>query len=210
MKDNSSLLKRVQELESQIEKDKELVTEASGLMNRVIELGAVVSEKDTEIGSLKKAHDEAISLAEGRALEMEKSKGDLLSCMHEAKAIIDGVFAKGGMQASEELPETDPVHFADWLSSEIAQFQLLLQGSLDVGAYGAGFGLACTLQRLGCKHLKAIGKPPHHFPKPDVVRAAIGDNVIQNVLSRLLLRYWENGGRELALAVGDVKTREVI
>lgn len=175
-------------------------------MNRVIELGVEVKDKNAEIDRLKKARDEALALAEGRATKMGKSKDALLSCMREAKALIDGTFAKGGMQLSDDVPEADPALFSDWLSNEIGQFQLLLQGALDVGAYGAGLGLSCALQQLGCKHLKTIGKPPHRFPKPDVVRAAVNDDICKNAVSRFLLRYWEKGGRDLATSIGATKT----
>lgn len=73
----------------------------------------------------------------------------------------------------------------------------------------AGIGLACTLQQLGCEHLKSVGKPPHRFPKPEVICAAIKDNMYSNAVSRLLLRYWKKGGRDLATSVGGIKTREV-
>lgn len=170
---NDSMLKRVEELEAKVERDKKAAAESFDLMNRVIDLGTEVHQKDSEIESLKKGHDEVVARSEGKDAEMHKSWDALLSCMREAKAIMDGVFAKGGMQISEEMPEADPAQFSDWLTNEIGQFQLLLEGSLVVGAYGAGLGLACALQQLGCDHIKTVGKPPHRFPKPDVIRATV-------------------------------------
>lgn len=122
---NKTLLKRVSELEAKVEEDKRIILEATG--------------KDAEIKRLEKSREEAASLAESRATEMEKSKGALLPCTREAKVILDGVFTKGGMTTSEELPEADLALFADWLLNEIAQFQLLLKGSHDVG--GDWFGV---------------------------------------------------------------------
>lgn len=188
--ERDSLAKRVEELEAQIAKDKKLVAEASGAMDRIIDLGSEVHKRDSEIKDLKKAWDEAVALAEGRASVMEKSKTELFSCMRDAKAIIDGVFSRGGMEASNELSEVDPKLFADWLSNEVSQFQLLLKGALDVGAYGAAIGLACTLQQLGCHHLKTVRRPSHLFPALEVVHSAIQNRECANAVSRLLLHYW--------------------
>lgn len=103
--------------------------------------------------------------------------------------MIDGVFMKSGMELREDLPEANPALFSDWLSNEVGQFQLLLRGTLDVGAYGAGLGLSRALQELSCEHLKTMGKPPHRFPKVDSVREAVEDDVCRNVVSWLLLRF---------------------
>lgn len=91
--------------------------------------------------------------------ELEKLKTKLSNCMCEAKALIDTVFAKGRMEPSNALPAADPKLFADWLPLEMGNFRDLLNGSLDIGAYGATIGLASTLQQLGCNHLRAVGKP---------------------------------------------------
>lgn len=52
-------------------------------------------------------------MAEARAKEMQDSKDALLACMKEAKALIDGAFAKGRMEPSDDLPEADPTVFSD-------------------------------------------------------------------------------------------------
>lgn len=132
--ENDSLRKKVQELEAQIKKNKGVVAEASRAMNRIIELHSEVDTKKTELEKLQKSRDDAVTHAEGQEKEMERLKSELLSCMREAKALINAVFAKGGMEASEALPDADPKLFADWLSLEIGNFRDLLNGSLDIGA----------------------------------------------------------------------------
>lgn len=115
-KKHSSVLKRVQELEAEVKKNKKIVSEASGALNRV---RSEVDKKNADVEELKKSRDEAVSLAEGWASEMGKSRAELLDRMREAKALIDSVFSKGGMEASDDLPKADPKHLADWLSNEV-------------------------------------------------------------------------------------------
>lgn len=141
---------------------------------------------------------------------MADSKAALLACMKEVKVVIDSAFAKGGVDQSEALPEADPIAFSNWLSAEIGQFERLLSGMLDIGAYGASIGLARTLQTLGCDHLKTIGKPSHKFPSVDSVHRAINDDLCKNVVSRFLKRFWEKGGRDLTLDVGVAGSQEVM
>jgi hypothetical protein len=207
--DNESLRKTVQELEAQIAKDKKIVAESSGAMNRIIDLRSEVDTKKAEIEKLQKSRDEAVARAEGQARDMEKLKTELSSCMREAKALIDTVFAKGGKEPSDALPDADPKLFADWLSLEMGNFRDLLNGSLDVGAYGAAIGLASTLQQLGCNHLTAVGKPSHNFPDLDTVHVAVQDRICGHVASRVLTRYWVEGGRDLAISIGGARTQEV-
>lgn len=111
--ENESLKKKVQELETQIEKNKDVVTEASGAMNRIIDLRSEVDTMKMEMKKLQKSHDDAVARAEGQAKEMDKLRSELSSCMLEAKALIDAVFAKGGMEASDALSDADPKLFAD-------------------------------------------------------------------------------------------------
>lgn len=142
--------------------------------------------------------------------ELADSRAALLACMKEAKVLIDGAFAKGGVDLSDALPDADPVSFSDWLSMEHGQFDQLLSGMLDIGAYGAAVSLARMFQELSCDHMKAVTRPPHKFPKVDDVRGAINDDLCKNVVSRFLKRFWEKGGRTLALEISIAGTREVI
>lgn len=209
VEESEVLRKKVEGLESKIAKDKKVVEESYGAMNRIIELRSEVDTKKADIEKLEKSRDEAVALAECRALEMERLRSALLDCMREAKALVDTVFAKGGMEPSEALPKADPKLFADWLSLELGNFQDLLNGSLDVGAYGAAIGLAGALRQLGCGHLRAIGRPSHNFPDIGTVRAAIQDRACVNVASRVITRYWVEGGRDLTVSIGGARTQEV-
>lgn len=114
------------------------------------------------------------------------------------------------MELSDELPESDPAAFSDWLTTEIGQFELLLRGALDISTYGAAIGLSRTLQELGCDHLKTVGQPSHKFLKLDSVHDAVHDNVCKNAVSRLLLRFWRKGGWALATSIGAAGTLEVM
>lgn len=82
-------------------------------MNRNIDLTVSLREKQEELEKVKKSCQDAEALAESKAKEMQESKDALLACMKEAKVLIDGAFAKGGMEASDDLPEADLVAFSD-------------------------------------------------------------------------------------------------
>jgi hypothetical protein len=129
--------------------------------------------------------------------------------MNEVNVLIDNAFKKGGTDPSEALPDADPLAFSGWLCTEIGQFERLLSGVSDLGAYGAALGLTCTFQVASCDHLKVLGKPPHKFPSVDNVREAVRDSLCKNVVSWLLKKFWAKGGRAIASYVGMASTQEV-
>lgn len=113
-------------------------------MNCNIDLRSDLSKKNEELEKVVKSPQEAVGLAEARAKELEDSRAALLDCMKEAKVLIDGAFKKGRTDPSEALPEVDLLAFLGWLCMEIGQFERLLSGVSDLGAYGATLGLTRT------------------------------------------------------------------
>jgi hypothetical protein len=92
---------------------------------------------------------------------------------------------------------------------EIGQFERLLSGVLDLGAYGATLGLTRTFEVAGCDHFMVLGKLPHKFPIVDNVREAIRDPLCKNVVSWFLKKFWAKGGQAIASDVGVAGTQEV-
>lgn len=64
--------------------------------------------------------------------------------MKEVKVLIDATFKKGGTAPSEALPNADLQAFSEWLCTEVGQFERLLLGVINLGAYGAALDLART------------------------------------------------------------------
>lgn len=174
---NDTLTRQVKELQEKIETGKKTLADVEECLNPNIDLGVDLRKKEGEIEKLTKACKDAESIAKSKAKELQDSKEALLVCMKEAKVLIDGAFAKGGMESSSELPEADLAAFSDWLTTIVGQFEELLHGALDIGAYGAAIGLSRTLQELNCDHLKTMGRPSHKFSKLDSVREAVRDNL---------------------------------
>lgn len=152
-------------------KNKSLIDDAQGLLNRNINLHAELNGK---VEKLKEAEDsrkkaevackKAKELAEMNAKKLEVSHAALLACMQEAKAALDVVFAKASSEPCEELPDADPAAFSMLLKAEVGQLVPLLDSVSDFGAYGATLAIARSFQVARCDHLKKLGRVSHHFP----------------------------------------------
>jgi septal ring factor EnvC (AmiA/AmiB activator) len=139
---NKELMGQVESLQASIERNKALVEEAEACARRNVDLHVELKEKDGDLKKAKEARQTAVVLVEARAKDLKDSRVALLACMKEAKASIDSAFAKGGARLSEALPEADSVAFLEWLQAEVGQFEKLLDGVSDLGAYGAALAIA--------------------------------------------------------------------
>jgi hypothetical protein len=146
----SKVLKgQVGSLEATIVKNKDLVDDAQALLGHNLDLHADLKKLD---GKLKEAEDsrkkaeeaqkKAEELAEKNAKKLEDSHAALLACMQEVKVALDAVFAKGGAEPSEVLPDADPAVFSARLQAKLGQFTQLLNNVSDFGAYGAALAVA--------------------------------------------------------------------
>ena len=135
------------------------------------------------------ARKEAEELAEKNAKKLEESCAALLACMQEAKVALDVVFAKGGVEQSEVLPDADPMAFSAWLQAELGQFVQLLNIVSDFGAHRAALVIAWSFQAVRCDHLKKLGHVNHNFPSVDDVRGISKDRHCKNVVVRFLMKF---------------------
>jgi hypothetical protein len=85
----------------------------------------------------------------------------------------------------------------------------LLDGILDLGAYGAAIAIVWTFQAASCDHLKKIGRVPHKFPSVDGIHEAVRDPQCKNMV-RFLRKFWSTRGQALAFDVAAVGTHEVL
>jgi len=104
------------------------VDDVQALLGRNLDLLADL-KKDEELKEVedsrkraKGAHKEAEELAKKNAKKLEDSCVALLACIQEAKVSLDAIFAKGGLEPSEVLPDADHMAFLVWLQGELGQF----------------------------------------------------------------------------------------
>ena len=123
---------------------------------------------------------------------------------------MDAIFAKGGLEPSDALPDADPSTFSTWLQAELGQFTQLMNNISDFGAYGATLIVVHSFQATGCDHLKKLGHVSHNFPSVDDVHGASGDRICKNVVAWFLTKFWMEGrGRALAFSEAASGTHEV-
>jgi hypothetical protein len=113
-------------------------------LHRYIDLCSDLTKKEDELEKVEKCHQEAEVLADLRAKELENLRAALLDFMKEAMVLIDNTFKKGETDPSEALPDADLLAFSGRLCTEIGQFERLLFGVSDLGAYGAALDLTRT------------------------------------------------------------------
>jgi multidrug resistance efflux pump len=107
---NRELKAKIGSLEASIAKNKGLIDDAQGLLNRNIDLHMGLKVKDEKLKEAKGSHKnvevarkKAEELAEANAQKLEVSRAALLACMQEAKVALDAVFAKVSSELSKVL-----------------------------------------------------------------------------------------------------------
>jgi multidrug resistance efflux pump len=141
---NKELSRKVDSLEALVARNKAFVEDAEACMSRNVDLLVELKKMEEDLKMSEESHKrgeiawkEAEELAEKNAKRLEDSRGILLACMQEAKVAVDAVFAKGGAEHSEVLPDADPTAFSAWLQVKVDHFAHLLDNISDFGAYGA-------------------------------------------------------------------------
>jgi hypothetical protein len=127
-------------------------------------------------------------LRESKERYYEKS----LDC---AKKLKDS-FAKVGAYSSEQkFIRGDPEGIIEWIGEEAEAFEKILSDRGDFFAFASARGVAATLEKTGCEHVKAAAQPETGFSidntkDPSAKATLMGRKLYSNI--------WMKGGWEIA------------
>jgi hypothetical protein len=82
----------------------------------------------------------------------------------ECAKTLKNSFAKVGAYSSEQkFIRGDPDDVVQWISGEVEAFDKILRDQGDFCAFAGARGVAMTLEKAGCEHVKAAAQPGFVF-----------------------------------------------
>jgi hypothetical protein len=94
----------------------------------------------------------------------------------------------------------------DWIEKELCEVETIINDRSDYCARICSRGMAFVLEKVGCKHVKAIGKTNFDMGVEDIKdpsKSALG------AAKRFFFELWDKGGRQLATLEAEEYTRKV-
>jgi hypothetical protein len=122
----------------------------------------------------------------------ERCSEKSLDCIRKLKTSL----AKVGAYSSEEkFIRGDPEGVIDWIGEEAEAFEEILSDRGDICAFAGARGVAATLEKACCDHVKAAAQTETVFSTdetkdPSTEATLVGGKFYSDV--------WVNGGREMA------------
>jgi hypothetical protein len=115
-----------------------------------------------------------------------------VECVKKIKTSFTNV---GAYSNEDNFVRGDPEGVIEWTSVEAEAFEEILSDRGDVGAFSGVRGVAATLEKAGCEHIKTLAQAEAAFfiddtKDPSAEASLIGRNFFTDI--------WENGGREVA------------
>jgi hypothetical protein len=112
-----------------------------------------------------------------------------------AKTLKNGFTKVGAYSFEQKFIRGDPDGVVQWISGEVEAFDEILSDRGDFYAFVGARGVAATLEKAGCEHVKAAAQPEFVFSVEDtkdplVEASSLGGRFYSDV--------WMKGGREMA------------
>jgi hypothetical protein len=128
--------------------------------------------------------------------ELRDSKERCYEISLECAKTLKNSFTKVGAYSSEQKSiHGDPDGVVQWINREVETFDEILSDQVDFCTFAGTQGVATTLEKAGCEHVKAATQPEFVFSvedtkDPSVEASTLGDRFYSDV--------WMKGGREMA------------
>jgi hypothetical protein len=128
--------------------------------------------------------------------ELYDSKERCYEISLECAKTLKNSFTKVGAYSSEQrFICGDPDGVVQWISGDVEAFDEILSGRGDFCAFAGARGVAATLEKAGCDHVKAATQPEFAFSVEDIKDPLAKASTLGN---RLYSNVWMKGGREMA------------
>jgi hypothetical protein len=101
----------------------------------------------------------------------------------------------GAYSCEENFIRGDPEGVVEWISEEAEAFEEILSDHGDICAFSGARGIAATMEKAGCDHVKAIAHTEAAFSTDDMKDPSAEETLIGG---KFYSDVWVNGGRELA------------
>jgi hypothetical protein len=168
-----------------LEKDKILISLVSKMKEDGAKYNAQAEAHKAEVEDLQKKLTEAnenFALAkaseeisewsktrlEKNVEEFHKSKERCFEKSLDCVKNLKSIFAKVDAYSSEEnFIRGDPEGVIDWISGEAEAFEEILSNHGDICAFSGARGIAATLEKAGCDHVKAAAQAEAAFSTDD-------------------------------------------
>jgi hypothetical protein len=127
--------------------------------------------------------------------ELRDSKERCYKISLECAKTLKNSFARVGAYSSEQkFICGDPDGVVEWISEEVEAFDEILSDRGDFGAFTSARGVAATLEKANCEHVKAAAQPRFVFladdtKDPSTEACTLGGRFYSDV--------WMKGGHEM-------------
>jgi hypothetical protein len=128
--------------------------------------------------------------------ELRASKKRCYKKSMECVKTVKTSFASVGAFSSEEkFIRCDPEGPIEWINHEAEAFEEILNSRGDICAFSGARGIATTLERNGCEHVKFLAQSEAALSFEDIKDPSAKASLVGG---KFFTDIWDNGGREMA------------
>jgi hypothetical protein len=115
-----------------------------------------------------------------------------IACVQKIKTSFANI---GAYLNEDNFVLGDPEGPIEWINGEAEAFEEVLSGHGDVYAFSDARGIAATLEKAGCKHVKILAQAEAAFSIDDTKDPSAEASLVGG---KFFTDIWENGGRGMA------------
>jgi hypothetical protein len=128
--------------------------------------------------------------------EPREGKEEYYNVATECAKNLKNSFSKVGAFSSEQnFIHGDPDGFIRWINGEAKAFEEILSDTGDFCAFANTRGVVLVLEKVGCKHAKALIQPEFSLSTDDIRNPSAEATALGG---KFYSEVWLNGGREIA------------